>query len=83
MKKHQELNQEFDLNKLTLFATGRAYKPPLPRICVFLYNYMYEWVDKTWLFSIISLEKGNMLLTPYNYLVLQKRIKVVGNTRNS
>ena len=35
--------------------------PPLPCICTYLCKYTYERVEKTWLFPIISLEKGSKL----------------------
>ena len=34
-----------------------AYMPPLPCICVYLCKYMYECVEKTLLFPIISLSQ--------------------------
>ena len=37
---------------------------PLLRICLYLCNYAYELVEKTWLFSVMSLEKGSTLFTP-------------------
>ena len=50
---------------LTLLAPGGGTLcPPLLRICVFLCKYAYELVEKTWLFSVMSLEKGSTLFTP-------------------
>ena len=43
---------------------GGHIVPPLLRICVFLCKYAYELVEKTWLFSVMSLEKGSTLFTP-------------------
>ena len=37
---------------------------PLSRSCVYLCKYAYELVKKTWLFSVMSLEKGSTLFTP-------------------
>ena len=43
---------------------GGHIVPPLSRICVYLGKYAYERVEKTWLFSFMSLEKGSTLSTP-------------------
>ena len=53
------------IGALTLLAPGGEHiVPPLLRICVFLCKYAYELVEKTWLFSVMSLEKGSTLFTP-------------------
>ena len=50
---------------LNLLGTeGGHIVPPLSRICVYLRKYAYEPVEKTWLFSNMSLEKGSTLFTP-------------------
>ena len=36
----------------------------LSHICVYLCKYAYECVAKTWLFSVMSVEKGSTLFTP-------------------
>ena len=35
----------------------------LLRICAYLCKYAYELIEKTWLFSVMSLEKGSTLFT--------------------
>ena len=59
---------EKTMNCFSLFnriSTRRGHiVPPLLRICVFLCKYAYELVEKTWLFSVMSLEKGSTLFTP-------------------
>ena len=43
---------------------GGHIVPLLLHICVYLCKYAYELVEKTWLFSVMSLEKGSTLFTP-------------------
>ena len=61
------------LNEFNPICPGDAC---MPHICIYLCKYMYECIEKTWLFPIIGLEKGNMLFTRQSYLVSASKKKV-------
>ena len=49
------------LNEFNPICPGDAC---MPHMCIYLCKYMYECIEKTWLFPIIGLEKGSMLFSP-------------------
>ena len=55
-----------------IWPVGEA-KSPSPPYQVFVYiKYKYERDEKTWLFLILSLQKGSTLSNPKNLVLLEK-----------
>ena len=69
-----------------LTPLGPGWGTLYPPCHVFAYNRANtrtSELKKTWLFSIMSLEKGSALFTPQYYLVSAKKIEFVRNTKTS